>query len=198
LRNKYPKAFRYLKDNEAILRSREKNKFNNDYWYQFGRNQNIDKQHYSKIGVAQTVSDLQCFLDEKGNFFLNNVRVNGIKPINENEVDIKYLLGILNSKVANFYFKLVGKPKDNGFFEANKQFISPIPIKIVDHKYQIKIKLLVDKILTAKKDDPTADTSELEKQIDHLVYKLYQLTYNEVKIIDPEFELTEQEYLELP
>ncbi|MCZ8117811.1 MAG: Eco57I restriction-modification methylase domain-containing protein [Microcystis sp. LE18-22.4A] len=199
LRNNYPKAFRYLKDNEAILRSRENNKFNNDdYWYQFGRNQNIDKQHYSKIGVAQTVSDLQCFLDEKGDFFLNNVRVNGIKPINEDEVDIKYLLGILNSKVANFYFKLVGKPKDNGFFEANKQFISPIPIKIVDHKYQIKIKLLVDKILTAKKDDPNADTSELEKQIDHLVYKLYQLTYNEVKIIDPEFALTEQEYLDLP
>jgi len=102
LRNNYPKAFRYLKDNEAILRSRENNKFNNDYWYQFGRNQNIDKQHYSKIWVAQTVSDLQCFLDEKGDFFLNNVRVNGIKPINENEVDIKYLLGILNSKVANF------------------------------------------------------------------------------------------------
>jgi len=42
--------------------------------------------------------------------------------------------------------------------------------------------------------DRNADTSELEKAIDRLVYKLYQLTYDEVKIIDPEFELTEQEY----
>ena len=42
--------------------------------------------------------------------------------------------------------------------------------------------------------DRHADTSELEKAIDHLVYKLYQLTYDEVKTIDPEFELTEQEY----
>jgi hypothetical protein len=50
------------------------------------------------------------------------------------------------------------------------------------------------KILTAKKGDRHADTSELEKAINNLVYKLYQLTYNEVKIIDPEFELTEQEY----
>jgi hypothetical protein len=50
------------------------------------------------------------------------------------------------------------------------------------------------KILTAKKCDRNADTSELENAINNLVYKLYQLTYDEVKIIDPEFELTEQEY----
>jgi adenine-specific DNA-methyltransferase len=45
--------------------------------------------------------------------------------------------------------------------------------------------------------DRLADTKELEKAIDNLVYKLYQLTYNEVKIIDPEIELTEQEYTEI-
>ncbi len=50
------------------------------------------------------------------------------------------------------------------------------------------------KILAAKECDRNADTSELENAIDRLVYKLYQLTYDEVKIIDPEFELTEQEY----
>jgi hypothetical protein len=50
------------------------------------------------------------------------------------------------------------------------------------------------KTLTAKKGDRHADTSELEKAIDRLVYKLYQLTYDEVKAINPDFELTEQEY----
>jgi len=53
------------------------------------------------------------------------------------------------------------------------------------------------KILTAKSCDRHADTSELEKAINNLVCKLYQLTYDEVKIIDPEFELTEQEYTEI-
>ena len=42
--------------------------------------------------------------------------------------------------------------------------------------------------------DRHADTSELEKECDQLVYKLYQLTYDEVKAINPEFELTELEY----
>ena len=39
-----------------------------------------------------------------------------------------FLLGVLNSPVADWYFKLIAKPKDNGYFEANKQFIAPIPI----------------------------------------------------------------------
>jgi hypothetical protein len=72
------------------------------------------------------------------------------------------------------------------------------PIPNATESQRTAIEKLVQKCLDAKKDDPTANTSELEKQIDHLVYKLYQLTYNEVKIIDPEFALTEQEYLDLP
>ncbi len=51
------------------------------------------------------------------------------------------------------------------------------------------------KIFTTKSCDRHTDTSELEKECDRLVYKLYQLTYEEVKIIDPEFVLTEPEYI---
>ena len=42
--------------------------------------------------------------------------------------------------------------------------------------------------------DRHANTTKEEKAIDNLVYKLYQLTYDEVKIINPEFELTKEEY----
>jgi hypothetical protein len=69
-----------------------------------------------------------------------------------------------------------------------------MPIKIASNDCQQSIEKPVDQILAAKKSDPNADTSELEREIDHLVYKLYQLTYDEVKIIDPEFTMTEQEY----
>jgi hypothetical protein len=53
----------------------------------------------------------------------------------------------------------------------------------------------VDKILSLKSEGK--DTTALEQQIDNLVYKLYELTYQEVKIIDPEFKLTESEYEEI-
>jgi hypothetical protein len=72
--------------------------------------------------------------------------------------------------------------------------LKKMPIKIASNDCQQSIEKPVDQILAAKKSDPNADTSELEREIDHLVYKLYQLTYDEVKIIDPEFTMTEQEY----
>jgi len=53
---------------------------------------------------------------------------------------------------------------------------------------------LVNQILEAKKHDPDADTQQLEDEIDHLVYKLYDLTYDEVLIVDPETSISREEY----
>ena len=47
-----------------------------------------------------------------------------------------------------------------------------------------QIESLVDKILSAKKENPQADTSNLEKEIDRMVYKLYDLTEEEIKIVE--------------
>jgi adenine-specific DNA-methyltransferase len=60
--------------------------------------------------------------------------------------------------------------------------LSSLPIKIPKDK-SIFIKL-VDQILTAKKSDPKADTTALEKAIDQLVYQLYGLTEEEIKIVE--------------
>jgi hypothetical protein len=43
---------------------------------------------------------------------------------------------------------------------------------------------LVDKILAAKQQNPQTDTSEWENEIDKLVYRLYELTEEEIKIIE--------------
>ncbi len=53
---------------------------------------------------------------------------------------------------------------------------------------------LVNKILKAKKTNSNTDTSDYENQIDILVYKLYKLSYEEILIIDSDFELSEEEY----
>ena len=54
------------------------------------------------------------------------------------------------------------------------------------------LETIVNKVLDLKSQQK--DTTTLEQQIDNLVYKLYDLTYTEVKIIDPKFSLTETEY----
>ncbi len=66
------------------------------------------------------------------------------------------------------------------------------PIPIIDFKQQQLFSNFVDKILELKKQNK--DTTSLENQIDILVYKLYELTYDEVKIVDPELKFTKKEY----
>ena len=68
---------------------------------------------------------MRLAFDHQGHFYANNVRVNGIVPRGDNGW---FLLSILNAPVSNYIFKWLGKPKDNGYFEANKQFIAPLPI----------------------------------------------------------------------
>jgi adenine-specific DNA-methyltransferase len=111
----------------------------------------------------------------------------------ENGLSLKYLLGILNSRLIYFWLYNRGKRKGE-MLELYLTPISEIPIK---KPGRIELKIiedLVNEILTSKKNNPTLDTTKIEIKIDNLVYKLYELTYDEVKIIDPEFSLSKKEY----
>ncbi len=135
MEREYPKAWRYLNSYRDPLRLRESKKdrhgdlvapFDDKRWYRFGRHQNLDKQEIVKLIVAETVPEMRVCLDCGASMYLNNVRVNGIIPsADENPW---YLLGILNARVADFVFRRIAKVKAGGFFEANKQFIAPLPI----------------------------------------------------------------------
>ena len=130
MKARFPHAWVYLLKHEAALRSRERGAFDDDEWYRFGRNQNIDKQERVKLGVAQTVPGMRVFADVDGEFYFNNVRVNAILPNRAD--DLFFLLGVLNSKVIDAVFRRIAKPKGGGYFEANKQFIAPLPIPAAD------------------------------------------------------------------
>ena len=72
--------------------------------------------------------------------------------------------------------------------------INNLPLPNEYDFYREKIICLIERILDFKSSNINTNTSELEAQIDILVYKLYNLTYDEVKVIDPEFQLSEAEY----
>jgi hypothetical protein len=117
-----------------------------------------------------------------------------LKP-KQAKISYKALLGVINSVFIGWYFRKKFQISDKDTFpQIMIRDILQFSIPNENNAITGKIEDIVDKILTAKKGDSSTDTSGLETAINNLVYKLYQLTYNEVKIIDPEFELTEQEY----
>lgn len=123
----YPLAWAYLCDHEEELRGRESRKMDvHDGWWAYNYPKNLDKQEIAKLLVAQTVTSMQVAADWSGRFYINNVRVNAIAPARD--ISIGYLLASLNGRTVDFVFRRTAKPKDNGYFEANKQFIDYLPI----------------------------------------------------------------------
>lgn len=99
------------------------------------------------------------------------------------DYDMKYLLGLLNSRL--FYFWLYHKGKRKGeVLELYIRPLSEIPVRTVLPQKQRPIVGLVDRILAAKQRDMEADVSALEREIDQLVYALYGLTPEEIQIVE--------------
>ncbi|KAA6505629.1 class I SAM-dependent DNA methyltransferase [Helicobacter pylori] len=102
---------------------------------------------------------------------------------------LRYLLGMLHSKLITFAFKTfyAGGGLGESGYRYKKAFIERLPIPQITKSNKPtadKIIALVDKILQSKAKDPKANTQKLEKEIDALVYQLYNLTDEEIKIIE--------------
>ncbi|EIC6810840.1 Eco57I restriction-modification methylase domain-containing protein [Campylobacter coli] len=106
--------------------------------------------------------------------------------IKTQRINVKYLTAILNSKLIAFWLKHKGKMQGNNY-QIDKEPLLNIPIVTINSKNQkIADELinLVDEILKAKEQDKNANTSPLEEKINNMVYKIYNLTEEEIKIIE--------------
>jgi len=97
---------------------------------------------------------------------------------------LKFLLAILNSKVSEWYFNLIGTTTGMGTNRWKKYKIELLPIKVPSVEQENEIENIVDKIIALKKQSTLANTTTLESQIDHLVYELYGLTEEEINIVE--------------
>ena len=110
-------------------------------------------------------SDLEMYCNDKG-FILTGQ-------------SLKYLCAILNSTLVTWMIRNTGLTTGMGLTQWKKFVVERIPIPKIAAEEQNPLLKLVDEILDAKAADPDADTSELEEDIDWLVYDLYGLSDEE-------------------
>ncbi|NMB50552.1 MAG: N-6 DNA methylase, partial [Bacteroidales bacterium] len=185
---------------KPILRGKDIYRYGNsnpNLYVQYGkhlacpRNPSIFEQ--PKILIREAGSKIIATLDYN-NFYIMSSLYNGISK--DNDYDLSYLLGLINSKLFQYLINKLTFEKTKGAFTKAKIFhYYGLPVKVLTITQQEPIIALVNQILQIKQKNSQANTSVLEKQIDLLIYKLYDLTYEEVKIIDPDFDLTEKEYI---
>ena len=135
-----------------------------------------------------TYTDFDCFVGAM--YYI-------IKPA---YINLKYLTGLLNSKLVAYWLKKQGKMQGNNY-QVDKEPLMNIPIYNANENESNKVSVIIDKILeiTGSNDyeqntDKQQTVKKYENQIDIIVYKLYNLTYQEVLTIDKNFPMSEQEY----
>lgn len=154
------------------------------------RSANIFEQ--PKILIREAGAKITATYDNS-NYYVMSSLYNAI--LRDNGFSLKYLLGLICSTLYQYLMNKLTFEKTKGAFTKAKIYhYYELPVKNVSIKAQHPIIELVDSILTIKHENPFADTFEEEREIDHLVYKLYGLTYDEVLIVDPETPITREEY----
>lgn len=135
----------------------------------------------NKIFVRQTGDKLISAFDTIGYLCLNNVHVgNIVNKIYSPET----ITSILNSKLINKYYEIISLEKGRVMAQIDIDVLDSIPVPNITKDEEEIIKKLVDGIVILKKQNKDADTNNLESQIDQLVYKLFDLTPEEIEIVE--------------
>jgi len=129
-----------------------------------------------KIVFSEIAVEGQFALDSKNCYLDTTVFMIGSES--------RYLLGLLNSRLVTFAFSKTGSQIQGGFLRWKRQYMELLPIATPSDNQRCAIEERVEKILAAKKKDGKADTTSLEREIDQLVYKLYGLNEQEIKIVE--------------
>ena len=97
---------------------------------------------------------------------------------------IKFLCALLNTKLTKWYFQQIAPTSGAGTLRWKKVYIERIPIPLIDAARQRPFVELVERILSAKGSDASVDTGGLERELDVLVYGLYELTRAEIASVE--------------
>ena len=117
------------------------------------------------------------FSFDDGGYFLGNTSY--LLPTKE-----MWLLGLLKSKAVFWFYTKTSTQIRGGFVRFIAQYVSQIPIPSIKPEQKVLIGKIVNQILDTKRADPNADVSKLENEIDQIVYLLYDLTPEEIDIVE--------------
>jgi len=200
LEKDYPKTYRYLKSHQTELKKRKQ--FTK--WFGYSAPRNLELHEHAHIMVP--------LLAEKGCFALIPQQLQGklcpmasggfsITLLKSCNLSPEYVLGLLNSKLLFWKLRRDSNLFRGGWITCTKQYFGELPIRQIDPSVDLdksrhdRMVVMVEEMLKLHKQLPEAKTEQektviqrqidaTDKQIDALVYELYGLTEEEIKIVE--------------
>ena len=187
LKQNYPNIYSYLISQKNNLSGRGYFDKSPKRWFELWNQRSLNRFKQTKLLTLDNAKKNSFALDELG--FTGSTTVYSIILKDKSKENYKYILALLNSKLMNYYHKNTTIPQAGGFFRYQAIFIENFPIKFNDQKHNIVE--VVDRIITITKSadylnnmDEQNHVKSLEKQINKLVYKTYELTDKEIETIE--------------
>ncbi|HHW4166809.1 TPA: DUF7149 domain-containing protein [Campylobacter coli] len=177
-----PTIIKHLQKFRSIMNNRRENlnKRLDFYHLHWARDERFFESGEKIVSVRKCIEPIFSYLNNEAYVMLS------LNVIKTQRINVKYLTAILNSKLVAFWLKHKGKMQGNNY-QIDKEPLLNIPIVDTNSKNKKladELINLADEILKAKEQDKNANTQELENKINSLVYKLYNLTEEEIKIIE--------------
>ncbi|WP_233455475.1 TaqI-like C-terminal specificity domain-containing protein [Dolichospermum flos-aquae] len=197
----YPSTWNYLLDNRNYLESRENSKMLGENWYGYSRFQALNVMALPKIFTPDIATGSSFTWDKTGEIFFTGGVAGGYGILVKSNYSWEYILGLLNSKVLEFYLKKLSTSMRGGYYSFESRFIRNLPIKVIDNsqipekkKHDLIVNLVQQMLSLHEKinevNTPPAkkmiqqQIQATDRQINQLVYELYELTDAEITMIE--------------
>jgi TaqI-like C-terminal specificity domain len=201
LRDDFPKAWKYLQSQKSRLEAREDGKMVGQCWYAYTRNQALTTMYSTKIVTPDYYAHASYCFDPTGEFFFCGGGAGGYGILAKDGHNPKFLLGLLNSKLLDWYLHKISLRAYQTAYMYVKKYIEKLPIVSMkffnrtDKARHDRMVELVEQMLALRKQLAAAKTAhmktnihrqidEADAQIDKLVYDLYRLSADEIKIVE--------------
>ena len=185
----YITEYPFSEDYKPILRGKDVRKYviiDPHLYIKYGkhlacpRSRSIFEQ--PKILIREAGSEITATYDDK-NYYIMSSLYNAI--LIDKDYSLKFILGLLNSKLFQYIMYKMTFEKTKGAFTKAKIFhYYELPVRICNQSQQKTIINEVEKVISAKELSYSVDTFALESEIDNFVYQLYDLTEEEIKIVE--------------
>lgn len=190
LQQTYPNVYRYLVERKNQLKGRKYFDESTKHWYELWNQRNLNRFYREKIMTLDN-SKSNSFAYDNSNFVGSTTTYSLI--LNNPNISYKYLLGVLNSSLLDFYHKKKTIPQAGGYFRYQASFINGLPILTEDGDDQSKSEIIgcVEEIIKLRSNSDYRLNEKMqnavkgfEVKIDRIIYKLYGLTEDEIRIIE--------------
>jgi hypothetical protein len=200
LKSQFPKAYAHLHDNQTALKARKQYK----EWFGYSAPRNLDLHDRAQIAVPLLADEGLCTLvPDRMRGRLCPMASGGFTITLSGECELRpeYVLGLLNSKLLFWRLRAMSNLFRGGWITCTKQYFGELPIRVIDFSDRTektchdRLVELVERMFALQRKQSATRTPQekttldrqiaaTDAQIDRLVYDLYGLTDDEIKIVE--------------